>query len=318
MEARDLIAANLSRFPDHKESLFYQALLRFYMEESWFEAWKGLEHRWAAGIRFKRPAPEGRQWTGSSLHGSVVLLAGEGGFGDQIQYIRFAPALKAAGARRIVVTVRHELVALLGKSPGVDEIVPSTRDGLVPEEIRYDVAVPMLSAPHLLRLSKQQLLGSSPYIEAKPLDLAGSGRPRVGVHWRSAWLARSIRPELFNPLTDNLPLSFFGLGKYEDTEEAKAALPIPMLGAHDLVYAARAIAAMDLIVTVDTMAAHLAGALGKPVWILLPYVPDWKWGIDGDTTPWYQTAKLFRQGADKSWIPVIQKVRSELIKRFGI
>lgn len=316
-EAREVVATNLARFPGHGLSLFCEAVLRFHMDEEWDDAWKGFEHRWLTGISGNRPIPESRQWDGSALRGRSVVLAGEGGLGDQIQFCRFARFLKAAGAGRVIVSIQEQLVPLLKDSPGVDIAIAATPEGLVPDCISYDVALPMLSAPFLLGLSKQQLAGFPPYIQAEPLLQSGSEKPRIGLCSVSRGVYRSFPTELFLPLLDDTRYDFYALGKNGDVDATIKGLPIRNLGTGNLTDAARAIASMDLVISTDTMPVHLAGAIGKPVWVLLHEVSDWRWGMHADTTPWYGTARLFRQTPDRSWARLIDRIQPELTKHFG-
>lgn len=324
-EARDLIRSVLKSHPDHESALWCDAQLSFYRGEGWPGVWDQLEHRWGAEYSGARPFDAGRVWDGSPLNGRSVLLAGEGGLGDQIMFIRFAPLLKAAGAGRLTVSADAGLIPFLQTMPGVDAFVSKIPGSNEPGgEAAFDTGVPMLSAPACLRTTLSTLPAEVPYL-AVPRAFVEAARERmrttmrktdkptlnVGLCWRANKKFRSVPLEIFRPLADIPGVRLFGLGEESVIEEECAAFPMTSLGGRDILSSAGAVAALDLVIAPDTMMVHLAGSLGRPVWLVLHYLADWRWPFTGETTPWYPTARLFRrESAD--WESVTRKLVEEL------
>ena len=324
-EARNLIQMILKSHPDQESALWCEAQLRFYLGEEWPGVWDQMEHRWGAGYSGARPFDATRVWDGSPLNGRSVLLAGEGGLGDQIMFIRFAPLLKAAGAGHLTVSADAGLIPFLQTMPGVDAFVAKTPGSNEPgREVAFDAGVPMLSAPACLRTTLSTLPAEVPYL-AVPRIFVEAARERmrstmsitdkpvlnVGLCWRANKKFRSVPLEIFRPLLDVPGVRLFGLGEASVIEEECAAFPMTNLGGRDILSSAGAVAALDLVIAPDTMMVHLAGSLGRPVWLVLHYLADWRWPFTGETTPWYPTARLFRRESE-DWESVTRQLVDEL------
>jgi len=275
--------------------------------------WREYEWRWLDGSPVHRLP--GKPWLGEgSLAGKTIVLHNEQGFGDTIQFVRYVPAVAALGAR-VILQVQPALVPLLQGFPGVAELV-AEGDPLP----AFDCHCPLMSLPLAFRTSLATI-PPAPYLRADPersaawrarLDASptGGGRPRIGVAWSgSTWHRndrnRSLKLEQLGPLLAG-DASFVCLQK--DLREADratlAALPQLLDVSGELASFADTAALidnLDLVISVDTAVAHLAGALGKPVWLLLPYSPDWRWLLARADSPWYPGMRLFRQPAMRDW-----------------
>jgi tetratricopeptide (TPR) repeat protein len=281
------------------------------------------EYEW----RFKRPGrgerPEGLalnlpRWDGTDLGGKTILITLEQGLGDAIHFIRFAADVAARGGR-VVVECRPELARLLATARGVAAVVaPGTP---VPEAVCY---APLMSLPHLLGVTLDSISGQGPYLKVPPgtsvPDLGGAGL-RVGLVWRGnpqhendRW--RSISLKKLAPLLDVPGITFFSLqlGAEEERAAGAAAGQLIDLAPHltDFARTAAVVQALDLVISVDTAVAHLAGALGKPVWVLIAQGNDWRWLHERSDSPWYPTLRLYRQQRQRRWDPAINRMKGAL------
>jgi Flp pilus assembly protein TadD len=259
-------------------------------------------------------------WQGEELAGRAIWVYSEQGMGDTIQCARFLPMLAERGAR-IVLDCPADLARVLGTCAGVTELRPEGAP--VPQA---DFHVPIMSLPSRLDITLANIPARVPYLSA---PLAGpvltrppGTRAAIGLVWagrpqHSNDRNRSMTLERLLAIAD-LP----GVALYSLQKGARAA-DIAALGAtalvhdlspliHDFADTARLLMQLDLLVTVDTAAAHLAGALGRPAYVLLPFTPDWRWMGQRDDTPWYPSLRLFRQAAPRDWDPVIARVRATL------
>lgn len=238
-------------------------------------------------------------WDGRPLAGRRVLIRCYHGLGDTIQFIRFGATLRAQGCA-VLVEAQPELIPLIRPCGWVEAVVPLGGA----ETLTHDAAIESMELPHALRALPKTVPNQVPYLhpgDAAPTLPAGDGRLRVGLVWRAGdWDPhRSLDLEALAPLLAVTGVRFVGLQLGADAAGphrpgvADAASPdLPTLAAN--------LRGLDLLVSVDTMAAHLAGALGRPVWTLLRAGADWRWGL-GDRTPWYPTMRLFRQAAAGDW-----------------
>ncbi len=259
-------------------------------------------------------APE---WRGEVLTGKTLVLYAEQGFGDTLQFARFA-SFAAEGAR-IVLAVQPPLVRLLQGMPGVAAVI-STLD----PPPTHDLVAPLLSVPHKLGIELATLPNAVPYIvPPKPMVLDGAGRNfRVGIAWTGSAAnrinhRRSSPVEALSPLTCLEGVQLYGLQVGPEAAQlagvafgAKIVDLAPRLvDFHDT---ASAIMALDLVVTIDTSVAHLAGALGHPVWVMLSKGGDWRYLQAHADSPWYPTMRLFRQPEAGDWASVVEQVRQAL------
>ena len=279
------------------------------------EAWDGWEQRFRAGAVPDRPFPQ-PQWHGEALDGRTMLVHHEQGLGDAIQFARFLPGLDG----KVLFEAPPRLMRLLSGNPALPPMVPA--GGPVPDA---DTVVPLLSLPARTRIEPAQ----PPYLFAEPdritawRERIGFGDRRVGLAWqgfsgRFEDKGRSIPLAEFAPLAAVPGVRLISLQKGEgEAQVAEAGFPVETLaglddGADAFLDTAAVMMTLDLIITSDTSIAHLAGALGRPVWVALRRVPDWRWMLDRADSPWYPTMRLFRQGADGAWAPVFAAMAQAL------
>jgi Tfp pilus assembly protein PilF len=264
-----------------------------------------------------------RLWGGQPLEGARILIRADMGFGDTLQCIRFLPQVMGRGGR-IVLEVQPELHRLLSNYPTAEDVIPR---GVSIPDCRWHCS--LVSLPHVLGTEVESVPAQIPYVTAPPdasqvwATRLGDGGPRVGLVWAGSstqkWdRARSLRRLLLlAPFAKINGLTFFSLQKGAAADQAldpPAGMKLVDLSPylHDFADTAAAIACLDLVVTTCTSVAHLAGAMGKPVWIMLAHMADWMWLIDREDSPWYPTARLFRQPALGSWDSVIKRIAGEL------
>ncbi|HOL69834.1 MAG TPA: tetratricopeptide repeat protein [Bryobacteraceae bacterium] len=284
-----------------------------------FEAgWKEYEWRWKAGgvspDQFPQP-----QWDGSPLQGKRILLWAEQSLGDTIQFVRFAPQVKAAGGK-VFLECQPELAGLLASAPGVDGVIPYGAP--LPG---FDVQLPLQSLPRVLKTTPETIPSRTPYLQPDPAlverwreRLGNSGKLRVGLCWadnpkQANDRSRSMPASEFNRLADVPGVELFSL-QYGPKSWELSGIPVRHLGGQfrDVADTAAAIANLDLVISVDTMIAHLAGALGKPVWVLLSEAADWCYPPGRGDTPWYPGMRLFRQTQPGGWAEVMERVAEAL------
>ena len=252
-------------------------------------------------------------WNGGSLLGKRVLIRCYHGLGDTIQFIRYAPAVRAL-AREVTVWVQPALLELLRGTAGVDRWLP-LHDGLAGAD--YDVDVEIMELPHVFRSTLSTLPARVPYLHVPPAamstKMSAPPRCRVGVAWQAGdWdTARSIPLRLLAGLAEIPGVALHALQRGSALADWRGGFG-PVSGSDDIVTAARVMRALDLVISVDSFPAHLAGALGRPVWTLLHAAPDWRWMETRDDSPWYPTMRLFRQEQPGEWGPVIARVAAQL------
>jgi tetratricopeptide (TPR) repeat protein len=288
--------------------------------------WEKFEWRWEIEpLKSKKRDFVQPQWSGlQEIAGKTVLLhATDGGFGDTIQFCRYAPLIAERGARVILEVIEHQQ-RLMRTLAGVTQV--TARGEPLPD---FDLHCPFLSVPLAFGTRLATIPSQTPYLHAAAsladgwnARLGPRNRPRIGIAWSGNPMHdndrnRSIGLRPFLPLLTGVDATFVSL--HRDISAADAAVlrersDIVHFGEElkDYTDTAALIANLDLVVAVDTSVAHLAGALAKPVWILLPFMPDWRWLLDRDDSPWYPTARLFRQDDTRAWDGVIARVRAAL------
>ncbi len=283
--------------------------------------WLDFERHWQAQSSRSFEQPD---WDGSPLSGKRSFLRAEHGFGDAIQFIRYVPMVKALGAT-VIVECRPAEERLFQTCQGIDQLVIEGEP--LPE---FDVHTALLNLPQIFRADLATIPGTVPYLSAPdtchlPADLqnllrTAAGR-KVGIVWSPKQtlaidFKRRCPLDHFEPLLQIPGISWFSLYKGDQIDElAPYAAQIVDIGSHvqDLADTAWAIQQLDLVITVDTSVAHLAGAIGKPTWVLLPFVPDWRWLLEREDCPWYPTARLFRQLQFGDWSAAIHKIECALL-----
>jgi tetratricopeptide (TPR) repeat protein len=309
--------------PGYAEAHYNEAHLRLLMGD--FE--RGFaQYEWRAKMKGAPVMPDfGKPWWSGDedLAGRKIMLLGEQGFGDVVQFCRYAPLLAARGAR-VILAVSARLKSLIAGVSGAS-LVLGSQDGL-PD---FDVCARLLSMPLAFKTRIDSIPATIPYLRPSDASLAlwreriGRGsRPKVGIVWAGSPhhnndRHRSIALRAVLPALGQAGVQLFSLQK--DLRDGDADLlrdcgHIAHLGDELASFddAAAIVSALDLVLSVDTALAHLAGALGKPVWILLPFIPDWRWLMDRTDSPWYPTARLFRQQRLGDWDAVIAQVAGEL------
>ena len=258
-----------------------------------------------------RDVPRHQQviWNGASLRGKRVLVRCYHGLGDTIQFIRYIPLLKAIAAH-VTVWAQPSLITLLSTTDGIDSMIP-LHNGT--PDCDYDADVEVMELPYVFRTTIEAIPARVPYfhVDASALD---DCKMKVGLVWRGGdWDPRRDVPfDLFTQLAELQEISFYALQQeataFEHHQSFKKILPP---GAEALT-TARVMRALDLIVSIDSMPAHLAGALAVPIWTLLQKNADWRWMSDRSDSPWYPTMRLFRQEQAGDWQPVVAQVKREL------
>jgi tetratricopeptide (TPR) repeat protein len=309
--------------PQYPEALWNRALALL-LQGRLREGWPLYESRWRVkNLRLdNRFAPSAR-WTGQqSVEGKTLLLHAEQGYGDTLQFCRYASLAAERGAR-VILEAPASLISLLRTLRSVSTVIARGS-----EEIPFDLQCPLLSLPLAFDTDLATIPATTPYLTADDALRASwrerlglRSHPRVGIAWNGKPThtndaRRSIRLKELAPLFQ-LPIYFVALQKEfrQCDEEFLNGVPqLHTVGQHltEFGHTAALIAELDLVICVDTAVAHVAGALGKPVWILLPFVADWRWLLERSDSPWYPTATLFRQSHLDDWTDVIAAVATRL------
>ncbi|HTI82644.1 MAG TPA: tetratricopeptide repeat protein [Acetobacteraceae bacterium] len=245
----------------------------------------------------------GPQWDGSDPAGRTILVHAEQGFGDTIQFARYLPRI----GRHVVLCCDRPLIPLLGQLRGVDVVAKDAAIGA------YDCWIDQMSLPRVFGTRLETIPAAEGYLRAEPwrgalpdgikVGLAWAGNPAHSNDRRRSMPASAIQPILAVPGISVISLQV-------GVRAGELSLPSPPLV--DFAATASLIAALDLVITVDTAVAHVAGALGKPAWVLLPYAPDWRWLLGRSDSPWYSSLRLFRQPVPGDWDAVADEVAGEL------
>ncbi len=304
--------------PGHAEAHLNEGLTRLLIGD--FErGWKKFEWRWQKKRNFTQPL-----WLGAAaIEDKTILLHCEQGFGDTIQFCRYVP-LVARRAGRVILEVQKPLHELMSALPGPAQIV--SRGNPLPH---FDVHCPLLSLPLAFGTRLESIPSATAYLQAPPhtlqhwkTRLGASDRLRIGICWAGNLnfkgdLSRSVGLTSMLPIFANPDVQFFSLQKdlrKGDGEILHNNRQIIHVGQELATFSdtAAIISLMDLVISSDTAIAHLAGALGKRTWVLLQFVPDWRWLLDRQDNPWYPTVRLFRQDNTRDWDHVVANVQAAL------
>ncbi len=317
-EAIQLLRETIEAHPDFAEAhrdLAHALLLNGEYQEGW------IENRWRwdtasmLGAKRHQSIPE---WTGQPLAGRRILIWDEQGFGDSIQFVRYVPWVSEMGGE-ILLEVQPQLVRLFETIEGTYEIFNRGA-----EISRVDYQVPLINLPDVFCSDPNSVPNSVPYLKVDPSFVGKSGKVRVGLCWAGNPVHdndrnRSLQFELFKPLLELTGIDFVGLqiGSHASENIPRIYFTDILQDPVDFYETAELVASLDLVITVDTAVAHLTGALGRKLWVLLPFAPDWRWMLSRDSSLWYPNAKLFRQPAPGNWVEPVLKIREKLINFFN-
>jgi tetratricopeptide (TPR) repeat protein len=326
-EALAAFARAVEITPDFAQAHFNRGLAYLLMGD-YEHGWPEYDWRWRCRDFVSKPVPQEQMWDGSPLAGRTILLHAEQGVGDALQFLRFVPLVKQQGAT-VIVAGSPALMPLLSRVPGIDHVVEPGAPG-----VKFDVEAPLLSLPGRLGITLDTLPAHVPYLPGDA-DLEAYWRKelnrntgyRVGIAWQGnpdhpEDRLRSVPLTAFAPLAqDRVRLISLQMGPGREQIDALAGqfaveeLPTRPEDVAPILRSAAVIDSLDLVITVDTAVAHLAGALGVPVWIALAFAPDWRWMLGREDSPWYPTARLFRQKWFGDWAEVFAHMGRELARR---
>ena len=313
--------------PDYAEPRYYSAFPHLLRGE-FGEGLEQYEWRWRCGSALAKlqNLVESR-WQGEDLAGRTILLHAEQGLGDTIQFCRYARLAAERGAR-VVLAAPKKLRRLLSCLDDVDQLAALDDDRLP----TFDLHCPLLSLPRAFATTIDSIPAHNPYLFAEPERIAywrdrlGEGGGKIGIVWRGGTVyqgdkQRSVALSHFAPLAARPGVRLISLQKQHGVEQLRdlpAGMTVETLGDEfdsgpdAFIDTAAVMANLDLVVTVDTSICHLAGALGRPVWIALQHIPHWVWGLDRKDSPWYPSARLFRQSQPGDWDGVFEKMAAAL------
>jgi hypothetical protein len=329
-EARALIEQAVALDPNDMGNALTLGHLLMLLGE-WRKGFPLYEHR--AGLPKPPYTPlDAPMWQGEAPGDFRLVLVSEQGLGDSVQMARYATLLAGRGYPVWLLT-RDVLAPLMRTLPGVERVITSA-DELKPDSRRV-LWAPLMSTPRLLHLTPNAVPAQAPYLAAEPdraarwaekLKRQGDEKAlKVGIVWQGSTAGSAASLAALAPLADIAGVRLISLQK----QPGAAITQVPFaakiervidendLGAAALLDMAAAMANLDVIVSIDSMPAHLAGALGKPVFLALPFVPDWRWLTERGDTPWYPATRLFRQGPDRQWQPVFEAIAAALRARAG-
>jgi tetratricopeptide (TPR) repeat protein/GT2 family glycosyltransferase len=323
-EALDNYKKALQYDPDYIE-VHWNLSLAFLRTGRLIEGWKEYEWRLnpELGMTTYPHHFETPRWDGSFFTSQRLLVHYEQGLGDTLHFMRYLSIVKARGGT-VILEVRKPLYGLLQNFPGVDELIEASFDNR--PAVNFDYHISLMDLPKIFATTLETIPADVPYIHACTIKVEhwknklASPDFKVGIVWAGSSehdkdRYRSCALKFFEPLTKIDGLRLYSLQK------GKAAAQIDELGGtitdianefQDFADTAAAIENLDLVISVDTSVLHLAGAMGKPVWAVLPFSPDWRWMLNRQDSPWYPTMKLFRQKKWGQWEPVFQRVADEL------
>ncbi len=324
-DAERALKTALALDPNHAKAQFNLSYLHL-RHGRFEEGWRCYEARdWYDRYQRHFSIP---RWAGEPLQHQSLVIVCEAGHGDAIQFCRYVPLAKDLGATAIALVCHPALKRLMGHLPGIDSVIgfdePLARTG-------WDFWAPLMSLPYVLKTSVQTIPAAIPYLTAEPervlhwRSVLPVGRMRVGLVWKGNPLFHNDADRSLPDVTTLIPLwqvhgvDFISLQKGAGEETCNRMNPdYPLLAIgprmDSFADAAAIVCNLDLVICVDTAIAHLAGALGRACWVMLPwYMPDWRWGVASATTPWYApNMRLFRQQKDAPWSDVVGEVARAL------
>ncbi len=325
-EAAECYSRAIELKQDYADAHFNKSLLSL-LKGNFKDGWQKYEWRLHTNgythRTFQQPG-----WDGTPLNGKTILIHTEQGFGDNIQFVRYLPMVQEQGGR-VVFECLPNLINLLKNCTGIDTIISRDPSGKLSEQ--FDFHSHLLSIPGILNTRLDTIPSNGPYIipdstrvmEWRDRLKVNEKSIKIGLVWASSpenrelYHKKSCKLINFETISEIPGLSFYSLQKGSSSAEihnAPKSMKIIDLDneLNDFVDTAAVIANLDLVISVDTSVAHLAGAIGKPVWTLLPFVPDWRWLLERDDSPWYPSMRLFRQSRPDDWDDVFEQVEKAL------
>lgn len=313
--------------PGHANA-YWNKSLALLLQGNFKDGWELYEWRWKNENSQLKPRNFPQPlWLGQeSLKEKTILLHGEQGLGDSIQFCRYATMVKASGAR-VLLEAPKALTGLMRKLAGVDELIEKGKP--LPA---FDYHCPLLSLPLAFKTDSNSIPSSTSYLSSDSdrrsewsRKLGVTKKIRVGLAWsgRKTHKNDHNRSLALDEMLRYLPAQFEYISLQKEVRESDWATlrtsNIRHFGAQisDFTDTAALCDLMDIVISVDTSVAHLAGALGKPTWVLLPHVPDWRWMLEREDSPWYPSMDLFRQDGTRHWAPVLERVAIKLRQKFA-
>jgi tetratricopeptide (TPR) repeat protein len=316
--------------PRHAESHANRALVLLLLGR-FAEGWPEYEWRWRVPASVTPPRDFAEpEWDGADLAGRTLLVHAEQGQGSAIQFVRYVPLLGVTGGR-VILECARPLARLFGS------IAPTTPPGAVDLVIKgeallsFDVQAPLMSLPRIFNTKEDNIPNNVPYLGVDPAlseewgrRLAAWPRPRVGLVWAGnprhendanrSMPAAALAPLLRDEGDERITLFSLQVGASAADRAWLDAAPVHDLAPdlRDFADTAAVLGHLDLVISVDTAVAHLGGALGRPVWLLLPFVPEWRWMLEREDSPWYPTMRLFRQAAPGDWEELMGRTATAL------
>jgi tetratricopeptide (TPR) repeat protein len=327
--AAEVFGVALEKSPEHPVIHYNHGVLLL-LRGDYERGWSEYEWRWKCSEVHVPTRIDSPAWRGEPLEGKRILLHAEQGLGDTIQFSRYVPMVAERGGA-VFLCVQPETVRLLGNLRGVRQVGDNPKQLPACEAYCYLMDLPLAFGTRVESIPR-----TSPYLYPDPNLREKWGRKlpmgtdlKVGLAWagrptHASDLLRSMKLSQFAPLSKVAGVAFYSLQKGAGSEQAIAP-PVGMnwidlvAEIKDLADTAALISHLDLVITVDSAVAHLAGAMGKPVWILTRFAPDWRWMLKREDSPWYPTARLFRQTVPGEWGTVVERVCRELegVKKSG-
>jgi len=320
-EAMRLYRESIELDPDYMDGHFNLSLANL-LSGDYASGWKGYEWRLkrkASGIR----DVTGERWDGAELSGKRILVYSEQGYGDTFQFVRFLPLVKAKGGV-VILECQSGLKDTLSRCQGIDELIDWSEEG--DRELMYHTSIPLMSLPFVLGITLDSLPAQVPYIKPESQRLEHwqsqfkSQTINIGIVWAGRPTHQNDRNRScglsdFNILTSIDGVQIYSLQKGQANQQLHSDdSNIINLDSkiNNFADTAAIIQSLDLVITVDTSVAHLAGALGKPVWVVLPFAPDWRWLQQRSDSPWYPSMRLYRQPMGGDWAGLFSQVRTDL------
>lgn len=318
----ELLERALQKQPKDPNTLYALAFSQLLLGQ-FAEGWKNYESRFNTGqSAFPQRSFVQSRWKGEDLAGKRIFIYEEQGIGDTFHFIRYASLVRELGGH-VIVECRDSIKSLVRTHPAIQEVVAQGES--LPH---FDLQIPLLSLPSVFQTTLTTIPDRVPYLRVPDdvkiaLPHTEANRRKVGLVWAGnpgleTDLARSIPLEKFAPLWKGTDIAFYSLqvgpaSHQINSFSCRSQFSDLRTWLVDFGHTAAVIDQMDLVVSVDTAVAHLAGALGKSVWLLLPFAPEWRWLLEREDSPWYPTMRLFRQKKANDWNEVMCRVREALV-----